>query len=1174
MLLIHLSLSSIFEYLPPEIGRLSNLEFLDLSFNKMKNLPTELTLLNSLVSLEVANNKLVEVPSGLSSLKRLENLDLSNNRLTSFVCLELESMHNLQRLNLQNNKLRMCCQIPSWICCNLEGNGKDLSIDEFISSAEMDGVECSPQEADSAKDSSVLTLSLSIAPTSNHKSLAARKSKGWRRCHTWQQRARQERLNSSRKWKMQNHNAIRKAAEACLICPDDSVTDGSSATRVEGVKDTKSLSEADDFQNSITSMQDNDLTMNKDAYVRKCSCNVCDSPQKHKEMKSVCKGHDDCSSSIPDDGVSLDECICADASSSITKSKRHSDAEPDNPKPRKYRRPTDNQSDVSAKYNQVSYCAVDDYLSDGFYDAGRDRPFMPLNSYEEILPLDSREVILLDRERDEKLDVLLLCAQALVSRFRHINVSLKERANGASDSIQIASLLAFFVSDHFGGSDKSAAVLKARKAVSGSNYRKPFVCTCPTGSDDRTKRTMKESLDAVGDIVFHDLCERALQSIKCRLKSIVVPIGSLQFGVCRHRAVLMKYLCDRVNPPMHCELVRGFLDFSPHAWNVIAVKRGQSWVRMIVDACHPHDIREETDPEYFCRYIPLSRLTASVVTDSNSAPEFPPLSTSEQLGKTASNTILECKIGSIKAAAKVRTLEVCGTSADDIRNFEFCCLGEARMLSSLTHPCIVKYYGHQVSSKWVSSSNGNSDVRILQSALFMEYIKGGSLKLYLEELGRNGANRVPVLLALFIARDVAFALTDLHDRHIIHRDIKSENILIDLDEKKDDSSPIVKLADFDRAVPLRASLHSCCIAHTGVPPPDVCVGTPRWMAPEVLRARTEHSLYGLEVDIWSFGCLLLEMLTLQIPYSGLAEQDIQKNLERGRRPPLTKELGELVDSGRDLEVPEIMAELETELEESEIESKMLKFLVSMYHWCTGSDPRDRPSATKIEGEARKKRESSSQQEKLGNPSPYPTIAYRFGVARLSGKKKDAPEPLARTNEARRQLTWSDRDDYFRKIWGHLGIDKVILLLTGLFVVRFHTLQARNDALSVVFYQSRVQYARVLVNMEISDNVPEKLVFEDENGEEPAKSTHISERINKGPAQCVSKKVQEADKDVYSVLPNDPNQTTKVTKETADGLTLIGRSNKAVVEAEVLVAMSTSKMTEGNIGIEPDPDIYV
>lgn len=77
---------------------------------------------------------------------------------------------------------------------------------------------------------------------------------------------------------------------------------------------------------------------------------------------------------------------------------------------------------------------------------------------------------------------------------------------------------------------------------------------------------------------------------------------------------------------------------------------------------------------------------------------------------------------------QVRKLEMCGASVNEIRNFELNCLGEARILGSLNHPCIVKYYGHQISSKWAPSSEGNSDVRVLQSAILMEHVKGGSLK--------------------------------------------------------------------------------------------------------------------------------------------------------------------------------------------------------------------------------------------------------------------------------------------------------------------------------------------------------------------------------------------------------------------------------------------------------------
>ena len=90
-----------YRYLPPEIGCLKNLEYLDLSFNKLKMLPLEISCLNGLIIMKVANNNLMELPSAMTSLSRLESLDLSNNRLTSLGSFELGSMHRLQILNLQ-----------------------------------------------------------------------------------------------------------------------------------------------------------------------------------------------------------------------------------------------------------------------------------------------------------------------------------------------------------------------------------------------------------------------------------------------------------------------------------------------------------------------------------------------------------------------------------------------------------------------------------------------------------------------------------------------------------------------------------------------------------------------------------------------------------------------------------------------------------------------------------------------------------------------------------------------------------------------------------------------------------------------------------------------------------------------------------------------------------------
>lgn len=142
------------------------------------------------------------------------------------------------------------------------------------------------------------------------------------------------------------------------------------------------------------------------------------------------------------------------------------------------------------------------------------------------------------RDRDEVLDAVTLTAQALVIRFKRLN-GLPKDQELEDCTLQISSLLALFVSDHFGGCDRNAIIERTRKAVSGSNYRKPFICTCLTGNQDYVDSSANQILDNQ-DIILRDLCEKSLQSIKARQRSVIVPIGTLKFGVCRHRAILMK----------------------------------------------------------------------------------------------------------------------------------------------------------------------------------------------------------------------------------------------------------------------------------------------------------------------------------------------------------------------------------------------------------------------------------------------------------------------------------------------------------------------------------------------------------------------------------------------------------------------------------------------------------
>ncbi|XP_010917626.1 uncharacterized protein [Elaeis guineensis] len=952
-------------YLPPEIGCLKKLEELDLSFNKLKNLPNDIAELSALRSLKVANNKLVDLPSGISSLGSLENLDLSNNRLTSLASLELASMLALQYLNLQYNKLSNDCQIPSWICYNFKGNGEDIAKDEMTKSlAEVDVQDVAVHRSHCKRSCNGCSTSSCLHPdvSSGYKCHATqRMKKGWKRRDYLQQRARQERLNYSRKWKSedQNDNMTEKMAEENDSCMENRYSELHIAVDEEKLLDSsaKSSAVAEDISSTVDSdgcglakesavlilydrADSEKVRLHKKDNGDNNSCITSESAGLNKDSDVENEREDNVSSVYPLTDLNVpDEDSSSEASKFILKSKRHSDKDLDNPKPSKFRKPVDECSNLSCKYSTESFCSIDDHLPDGFYDAGRDRPFMSLQDYEQSLCLDSREVILLDREKDEELDAIAFSAQVLMSSLKWSSLTVTEE--DGVDNLRRASVLALFVSDCFGGSDRSASVMRTRRAIAGLSKQQPFVCTCSAANTFDNGETSKQ-MHGISSLNFNDLCEKSLRFIKETRNSNVVPIGTLRFGVCRHRAVLMKYLCDRAEPPIPCELVRGYLDFMPHAWNTILVRRGNSWVRMVADVCYPTDIREETDPEYFCRYIPLSRLNVPLETMSSpifrcSFPSFSLYCGNEN----ASRSVFHCKFGNVTAAVKVRKLDACVASNEEIRDFEYTFLGEVRMLGALRkHSCIVDIYGHQLAAKWVSPADGNKEYKLLQSIIVMEYVKGGSLKSYLCKLAKEGEKHVPVDVALSIARDVAWALVEVHSKHIIHRDIKSENILIDLDSRRSDGTPIVKLSDFDRSVPLQSFAHTCCIAHLGIHPPDVCVGTPRWMAPEVVQAMFKRNPYGLEVDIWSYGCLLLELLTLQIPYMGQSESEIYDLLQMKQGPRLPPELEALASPD------ELKSGSKSEIF-CDADAKILKLLVDLFYQCTSGNPADRPTARDI-----------------------------------------------------------------------------------------------------------------------------------------------------------------------------------------------------------------------------------
>jgi len=125
----------------------------------------------------------------------------------------------------------------------------------------------------------------------------------------------------------------------------------------------------------------------------------------------------------------------------------------------------------------------------------------------------------------------------------------------------------------------------------------------------------------------------------------------------------------------------------------------------------------------------------------------------------------------------------------------------------------------------------------------MEFMAGGCLTEVLEQY-ENGVEMTESQIAT-VCRDTLAGLAYIHTLHRIHRDIKSDNLLLG-----DDGS--VKLADFGYAAQLTQEKSKR----------NTIVGTPYWMAPELIRGQN----YDQKVDLWSLGIMCMEMAEGEPPY--------------------------------------------------------------------------------------------------------------------------------------------------------------------------------------------------------------------------------------------------------------------------------------------------------------------
>jgi mitogen-activated protein kinase kinase kinase 4 len=187
-------------------------------------------------------------------------------------------------------------------------------------------------------------------------------------------------------------------------------------------------------------------------------------------------------------------------------------------------------------------------------------------------------------------------------------------------------------------------------------------------------------------------------------------------------------------------------------------------------------------------------------------------------------------------------------------------LSEISVISNIRHPNIVQLHGVEIH---------NTDL-----FLFMEYCNQGTLW----SAARQG---LPERMIRFYTRDLLRAVYALHQKGIVHRDIKGANIFL--------SDNSVKLGDFGLSVQLQ-NLNKT--THQEVKNQR---GTIPYMAPEVVLQKN----MGMPVDIWSVGCVVVEMYTNKRPWFEFEDNAfaIMYQLGQGNHPnyPEDKMNGEMVE---------------------------------------------------------------------------------------------------------------------------------------------------------------------------------------------------------------------------------------------------------------------------------------